>query len=87
MNNGNRTKKAKRDRADIIGQILKNCKEGACKNRIITRANLNSKNAGYYLNLLTSQGLLERAGNSYFTSEKGNGLLDSLDDTAAFFIR
>ena len=49
----------KRNREEIISQILHVCKNGAIKTRVVYQANLNFKTVEPYLDLLIKNDLLE----------------------------
>lgn len=49
----------KRNREEIISQILNICKDGAIKTHVVYQANLNFKTVEPYLDLLVKNNLLE----------------------------
>jgi len=66
----------KRSKSDIMLEVLNVCRNGASKNRIIYRANLNFNIATPYINLLSEKGLLsirDGPGTFYETTPQGNG--------------
>ncbi len=72
----------KRNREEIISQILNVCKNGAIKTRVVYQANLNFKTVGPYLDLLVKNDLLEiQQGEKmlYETTQKGESLLEAID--------
>lgn len=72
----------KRNREEIISQILKICAEGAIKTRVVYQANLNFKTVDPYLDLLVKNNLLEvHHGKKklYETTKKGENLLEAMD--------
>ena len=48
----------KRDKLEIIAQILDICKEKSCKTRIVYDANMNFTTIGPYLKILIDEGLV-----------------------------
>ncbi len=71
----------KRNREEIISQILNVCRNGAIKTRVVYQANLNFKTVEPYLDLLVKNNLLEvQHGEKkmYETTEKGETLLEAL---------
>jgi predicted transcriptional regulator len=71
----------KRNREEIISQILNVCRNGAIKTRVVYQANLNFKTVEPYLDLLVKNNLLEvQQGEKrmYETTEKGETLLEAL---------
>lgn len=72
----------KRNREEIISQILEICKDGAIKTRVVYQANLNFKTVEPYLDLLVKNNLLEvRHGSKklYETTKKGENLIEAMD--------
>ena len=68
----------RRDKLQIILDILDICMEGANKTKIVYQANLNFKMVNLYLDILTNDGLVAMdSGQSklYTTTEKGKELL------------
>ncbi len=75
----------KRNREEIISQILNVCRNGAIKTRVVYQANLNFKTVEPYLNLLVKNNLLEvQQGEKkmYETTEKGETLLEALNQVS-----
>ena len=74
----------RRDRLDIIAEILTIAKDGHLKTQIMYRANLSFAQLNEYLNFLTNMGLLEiqkeTRKNNYFTTEKGDRYLNKYKD-------
>ncbi|HOT07081.1 MAG: hypothetical protein A4E45_01255 [Methanosaeta sp. PtaB.Bin039] len=71
----------KRDKLDIICEILQRCVDGATKTSIVYKVNLNFRTVNPYLDLLMARGFLEMVPGSvkfYKTSPKGMKLLDEL---------
>jgi len=60
----------KRDRVEIIAEMLQAAKNGAKKTRIMYQANLSYRQTKILLAYLLKTGFL-RVGNSYHTTEKG----------------
>ncbi len=74
----------RRNKLDIIGNILSICKSGgASKTRIVYQANLNFKNAGMYLAWMTGRGYLIKEDKIYKTTPSGQELLDNLKDLSS----
>jgi len=72
----------KRNREEIISQILNVCKDGAIKTRVVYQANLNFKTVEPYLDLLIKNNLLELQNGEktmYETTEKGESLLEAIN--------
>lgn len=73
----------KRNREEIISQILSVCMDGAIKTRVVYQANLNFKTVEPYLDLLVKNNLLEvQHGKKklYETTRKGENLLKAMDN-------
>lgn len=71
----------RRSRPMIILEILDACNSGANKTKIVYHANLNFKIVNYYIDLLTTKGLITAKQGSpkhYETTERGKDLLNSL---------
>ncbi len=69
----------KRDRDEIIAQILNVCKNGANKTRVVYQANLNFRTVNPYLDTLVGGNLIEvsRDRNTiYKTTQKGANFLE-----------
>jgi predicted transcriptional regulator len=72
----------KRSRDTILSQILDICtKGGACKTKIVYKANLNFRTVNPYLELLTNNGMIhaktENELKVYETTTRGLALLDN----------
>ena len=75
----------KRNREEIISQILNVCRNGAIKTRVVYQANLNFKTVEPYLDRLVKNNLLEvQQGEKkmYETTEKGETLLEALNQVS-----
>ena len=73
----------KRNREEIISQILSVCMDGAIKTRVVYQANLNFKTVEPYLDLLVKNNLLQvQHGKKklYETTKKGENLLKAMDN-------
>ena len=73
---------AKRSRHTIISQILRICKGGASKTRIVYQANLNFRTVNPYINLLIKNNLIEKEQGDkilYKTTEKGEDLREGFE--------
>ena len=71
----------KRNRQEIISQILEICINGASKTRIVYQANLNFKTVNPYLDLLIKNDLIkvnEERAIHYETTSKGIRLLEDI---------
>jgi len=72
---------ARRNKLEILGGILNLCKtQGSSKTKIVYQVNLNFKNAGQYLEWLTSHGYLVKEERLYKTTSSGYELLQDLND-------
>ena len=67
----------RRNRLDIIADILNAAKMGLRKTRIVYSTNLNFKLANKYLPLLTENGLLEVIDRDYITTSQGIEFLEN----------
>jgi predicted transcriptional regulator len=71
----------RRNKLEILGGILNLCKtEGSSKTKIVYQINLNFKNAGQYLEWLTSHGYLVKEERLYKTTSSGYELLQNIND-------
>ncbi|OPY48595.1 MAG: hypothetical protein A4E49_03473 [Methanosaeta sp. PtaU1.Bin112] len=71
----------RRNKLEILGGILSICRtEGSSKTKIVYQVNLNFKNAGQYLDWLTSHGYLVKEERLYKTTSSGNELLKNIDN-------
>ncbi len=71
----------RRNKIEILGGILNICKtEGSSKTKIVYQVNLNFKNAGQYLEWLTSHGYLVKEERLYKTTSSGYELLQNIND-------
>jgi predicted transcriptional regulator len=71
----------RRGRIEIARNVLLVCKkDAATKNRIIRRANLNSKIAGSHLNWLMDQELIIKEENIFRITPKGIEMLSNLQN-------
>jgi len=77
----------RRDRHDIVAEILKTAREGKIKTHIMYKAKLSYSQVNEYLNLLIEKGFLEnittkrkrQIGTMYRTTEKGIEFLNRLE--------
>lgn len=69
-------KSTKRDRVEIIAEILGLCLQGKNKTNVMYGANLNYAQLQIMLKHLTSTGLLEFSSRIYITTEKGLHFLE-----------
>lgn len=70
----------RRNKLDILGGILNICRAGSSKTKIVYQVNLNFKNAGQYLDWLTSRGYLVKEERLYKTTSSGNELLENINN-------
>jgi len=71
----------RRNKLEILGGILDICKgDGSSKTKIVYQVNLNFKNAGQYLEWLTSHGYLVKEERLYKTTPSGNELLQNINN-------
>ena len=71
----------RRNKLEILGCILNICKtDGSSKTKIVYQVNLNFKNAGLYLEWLTSHGYLVKEEKLYKTTPTGHELLQNLNN-------
>ena len=66
----------KRDRMDIIAEILLFCNHERAKTKIMYNLNLNYTQLQNHLSYLTCKGLLQREERMYVTTEKGYRFLE-----------
>ena len=72
----------KRNRNEIVSEILNICSKGASKTRVVYQANLNFRTVDPYLQLLIKNDLIEvRPGRHvlYETTEKGLNLMKTIN--------
>jgi predicted transcriptional regulator len=72
---------AKRDKLNIILDILRTCVDGASKTNIVYQANLNFRTVTNYLDLLVDKGMIEVKQDSnvvYMTTQKGVSMMKEL---------
>ena len=72
----NNIKGARRGKLDIIAEILLFCERQKTKTSIMYNANLNYSQLKNHLDDLTTQGLLAKNINKYYTTEKGHHFLE-----------
>ncbi|MEM3442950.1 MAG: DUF4364 family protein [Candidatus Bathyarchaeia archaeon] len=81
--------KKRRDRLEIIAEILESAKEGCAKTRIMYKTNLNFLQFEQHISSLLEAKLIEVADNGrgkiYKITEKGNLLLQRLKETSWIF--
>jgi len=71
----------RRNKPEILSCILNICKmDGSSKTKIVYQVNLNFKNAGLYLEWLTSHGYLVKDERLYKTTPSGYELLNNLNN-------
>ena len=79
----------KRNKAQIMSDILELCQEEASLTRIVYQCNLNFKSVKPYLEHLIKFGLLETSGERqilYMTTENGKDALKQLDAVRPLFM-
>ena len=64
-------KNKRRDKLQIIANILKITKRGVKKTKIMYKANLSFTQLEQYLHLLLQRGLLREENSTYYATEKG----------------
>ena len=77
----------KRDRVEIIAEILGLCLEPRSKTRVMYGTNLSWKMLQNYLSHLKERGLLETQNNStkYLTTERGRDFVEKWKELKALF--
>ena len=77
----------KRDRVEIIAEILDLCLEPRSKTRVMYGTNLSWKMLQNYLSHLQERGLLETQNNStkYLTTERGRDFVEKWKELKALF--
>lgn len=73
----------KRNRNEIISEILKICMKGASKTRVVYQANLNFRTVEPYLQLLIKNELIVASIGPhvlYETTDKGMALMKTIDE-------
>jgi len=70
-------RKGRRNKLEIMVDILSVAIEGAKKTEIVYKANLNFKRAGKYISLLEEKGFIECNGWGFKTTEKGKEFLNN----------
>jgi|ECHvirMinimDraft_2_1075157.scaffolds.fasta_scaffold02866_3 predicted transcriptional regulator len=68
----------RRDRYEVIHDILETCRQGARKTALMYKANLSFELAKRYIEDLLSRGIIIRRDEMYFLTVKGKLLLDKL---------
>ena len=66
----------RRDKRDIVMDILTFCGDGKSKTRIMYRCNLGSSQCNAYVTMLKDSGFLELKDRSYFTTADGKKVLE-----------
>jgi predicted transcriptional regulator len=66
----------KRGKIEIVGRILSLCLKGKRKTHILYQANLSFTQVEKYINELQLRKLIKLEGEEYFTTEKGEQVLD-----------
>ncbi|PXF53950.1 MAG: transcriptional regulator [Candidatus Methanophagaceae archaeon] len=67
--------KERRDKFEIIADVLSIARKGARKTQIVYNANLNFKIVSEYLSFLEAKGFIGNTGRNYTTTEKGEKFL------------
>ncbi len=73
-----------RSRIDIIIDVLEVAKMGVNITGLVYRTNLNFKLANNYLEILQSQGLVEKRLDKYITTEKGKAFLQKANEVSLY---
>lgn len=71
--------KERRNRLEIMEDILRATRNGARKTEIMHKANLNFTRVNNYISFLTERGLLDNTGPIYTITEKGEEFLRDYD--------
>lgn len=66
-----REERRRRDRHEIISDILEYAKTGKLKTRIMQKIRLSYPQLELYLNAMLARGFLRKVGSDYVTTEKG----------------
>ena len=69
----------KRNNLDICADILRVSRGGAKKTHLVYKANLNFNIVKRYIHGLTQSGLLEKTGERFYATEKGNQFIEKYD--------
>jgi len=69
----------KRNRQDIIYDILTICINGANKTKIVYEGNLNFRTTNHYLNDLIKSRFINKERDEYHTTQRGISLLESMN--------
>jgi len=81
-----KTKKAeKRDKHEIIRDLLEIARPGSIKTRLVYQGNLNFKVFSKYLEIMTRAGLIVKTLNCYFTTEKGLNYIEEFNRVPQIF--
>jgi predicted transcriptional regulator len=76
LRNGEKVRsKERRDRVEIMAEILFAARKGATKTEMVYKANLNFKRVKSYLDYLEEKRLLENSDTLYTLTERGKELL------------
>lgn len=67
----------RKSRLDLMNDMLLIARNGVHKTRIMYFANTNYEQLGKYLTVLQSKALLERKGDCYLTTQKGQAFLSA----------
>ncbi|HPW73218.1 MAG: DNA-binding protein [Methanothrix sp.] len=80
----------KRNRNEIISEILRVCMKGASKTRVVYQANLNFRTVNPYLELLMKNDLIVASNQGprvvYETTEKGTDLMKTIEQVHSTLI-
>jgi predicted transcriptional regulator len=69
----------KRNRHEIIYDILTICISGANKTKIVYEGNLNFRTTNHYLNDLIKSNFINKEQDGYHTTQRGISLLESMN--------
>jgi|BEDMetMinimDraft_2_1075160.scaffolds.fasta_scaffold00645_3 predicted transcriptional regulator len=68
----------RRDRYELIGDILESVRQGSRKTRLMYTANLSFELVNKYIAFLEDRGLISKRGDTYFLTERGRSTLEKL---------
>ena len=74
-----REERRRRDRHEIISDMLEYAKTGKMKTHIMQRINLSYKQLELYLNAMLARGFLKKVGSNYVTTEKGLHVVEACE--------
>jgi predicted transcriptional regulator len=75
----------RRNQLDIVADIIKVANKGSSKTGLVYKANLNFKIVKRYINRMIDNGLLEKRGDLFFSTQKGDIFLENYKSTMNLF--